>query len=266
MSKTIEQIRQELDAKIPRDAVSLRDGGGGRKLSYLEGHYVIARMNQVFGQGNWEYRLLSLNLVHQGEIESYGKQSYTAHYIATVLLRARLGDAWTEFSDVGYGDGTDKVNQGKSHELAVKEAVTDAVKRCAKNLGMSMGLALYSKTQENVDDGEEANDSGKAAIKQPANRAANSGRVISNAPRSVENANGGASGNAAKEQGAKEKSVSEALTLISSMSRVVVAKKKASVEDLLKYMQSTFKVENKEQLTGEQANQMLSYLKNLAGA
>lgn len=165
-NKNYETLVQELDSKIPRDVISERDGGGGRKLSYLEGWYVIDRLNKVVGQGNWSYETEEMRLVREGTIkDKYGNDVHTAHYIAKVTLNARLSpgvedrslySGWSTFSDYGYGDGSDKNNPGKAHELAVKEAVTDAVKRCAKNLGMSLGLALYDKTQENVAEAEEA--------------------------------------------------------------------------------------------------------------
>lgn len=142
--KTREQIIEELDSKIPREAVSLRESGFGKKLSYLEGHYVIDRLNKVIGQGCWGYTIQALNLVHSTE--------ETVHYIATINFYANIGDRSCQFTDVGYGDGKDRNNLGKAHELATKEAVTDGIKRCAKNLGMSMGLALYDKEQTNVED------------------------------------------------------------------------------------------------------------------
>lgn len=164
--KPYEQIVAELNANIPRDAVSQREAGQGRKLSYLEGWYVKDRLNQVFGQGNWAYNIQDLKEVHSGTIkDKYGNDVHTVHYIAQIDLRLKFastdtqgkggyyGDNWCSITDVGYGDGTDKQNPGKAHELAVKEAVTDGVKRCAMNLGMSMGMALYDKTQAFV--GEE---------------------------------------------------------------------------------------------------------------
>jgi recombination DNA repair RAD52 pathway protein len=160
MNKTYAQLVKELDSKIPRDVVEERDGGGGRKLSYLPGHYVIDRLNKVLGHGNWSYTS-SVEKLHQGVVtDKYGKDTHTVHYSARVRLSMTFVDSETgytkeaHFEDYGYGDGTDKVNPGKAHELAIKEAITDGIKRCAKNLGMSMGLALYSKDQENVDDGE----------------------------------------------------------------------------------------------------------------
>lgn len=146
MSKTYEQVVQELDGKIPRDCISSREGGGRSKLSYLEGWYVIDRLNKVLGIGNWAYTS-EVNLVHTDEANN------SVHYVGKVRLVVKLPNGeTTEFSDYGYGDGKDKYSIGKAHELAVKEAVTDAIKRCAKNLGMSMGLALYDKTQENVEE------------------------------------------------------------------------------------------------------------------
>lgn len=161
MAKTLEQLRTELDSKIPRDAISTRDAGQGTKLDYVSSYYVIKRLNEVLGQGNWSYVTKSLALTHAGPFQKKNWKSgqeetqFSAHYLAQVELIVRLDDRTTTFMDVGYGDGTDKTMPGKAHELAAKEAVTDALKRCAKNLGMSLGLALYDKEQENVSEEDE---------------------------------------------------------------------------------------------------------------
>lgn len=156
-----EELLKELNAPIPRAAVSEREAGfGGRTLSYLEGWYVIDRLNRVFGQGNWSYAA-DVSLIRFDELEKdYGQKKqkfFSAHYMAKVKLRVNIENKEgitlpVEFSDYGYGDGTDRAIPGKAHELAIKESVTDGLKRCAKNLGMSMGLALYDKSQEFVSD------------------------------------------------------------------------------------------------------------------
>lgn len=146
MNKNLEQIEQELDEKIPRDVVSLRDGGGGRKLSYLEGFYVIDRLNKIFGPFGWAKEILDVREVRN----TTGKGEFPA-YLVKVRLTVKFGSEIT-IKDA-YGYGSDKSSQN-AHELAIKEGVTDALKVAAKDLGMSMGLALYDKTQENVDDGD----------------------------------------------------------------------------------------------------------------
>jgi DNA recombination protein Rad52 len=143
-------VQTNLDENIPKDVIATRDGGGTRKLSYLEAWYVIDRMNQVFGQGNWGYHIVSLHKVFEGELEQYSGKAFSTSYIATVQTWAKVDGVMTQFTDVGYGDGTDKKSPGKAHELATKEAVSDAIKRSCKNFGRSMGLALYDKTQEFV--------------------------------------------------------------------------------------------------------------------
>lgn len=140
------EIAAKLDEALDRDQVSQRQAGGGVTLDYVSGYYVIDRLNKVIGIGNWSYDVTKRDCVYQGEIEG----RFHANYLSEVSLYVNLGEGTVRFTDVGYGDGMDKKNPGKAHELASKESVTDALKRCAKNLGMSMGLALYDKEQTNV--------------------------------------------------------------------------------------------------------------------
>lgn len=156
ISKPDVDIRKALDANIPQDVIATRQGGGGKSLSYLETWYVIDRLNQVLGQGNWSYSSEVTKVFEGKSANSYG-EVFATSYIAQVSLEVNLADddgyrSYAKFTDYGYGDGTDKTNPGKAHELAVKEAVSDGLKRAAKNLGRSMGLALYDKTQEFVGD------------------------------------------------------------------------------------------------------------------
>lgn len=138
-------LKKQLDAPIPDKFVETREQAG-RQLEYLSGAYVIDRMNQTFGQGNWEYQLGELRKVYEGKVTQKSGEVFATSYIATITIKATIEKNTVVFTDVGYGDGTDKANPGKAHELAVKEAVTDGVKRAAKNLGRSMGLELYFKS------------------------------------------------------------------------------------------------------------------------
>jgi len=57
--------------------------------------------------------------------------------------------------DHGAGHGIDR-DKGLALESAIKEACTDALKRCAKSYGNVLGLALYDREQRNVSDGAPA--------------------------------------------------------------------------------------------------------------
>lgn len=146
---TKSETQSALDSNIPKDVIETREQAG-RTLSYLATWYVIDRLNQVLGQGNWGYQIKQLDKVFEGTIQQSSGEVFTTSYTAQVALFATVEGKTVIFTEVGYGDGTDRKSQGKAHELATKEAVSDALKRGAKNLGRSMGLALYDKTQEFV--------------------------------------------------------------------------------------------------------------------
>lgn len=147
MSNDYDSIIKELDSNIPAEVISTRTQSG-RSLSYLEAWYVRDRLNQVLGQGNWSYHLSSVEVVDKFKD---AKDRPTVHVVARLILSARIGERVGTFEEVGYGNGMDKAGYGPAHELAYKEAASDALKRAAANLGRSMGLALYDKSQEYVD-------------------------------------------------------------------------------------------------------------------
>jgi len=148
---SLEELRSRLDAKIPRSVVSVREG----KYHYLEGWFVIDRLNQVLGQGNWNYEIVKLEKTYETQIEKNGKKGRALSYLATIKLSGVLTEGRSfAFIDVGAGKGIDYGIGTDADESAAKEAVTDGVKRCAKNLGMSFGLALYDKNQTFVSDEE----------------------------------------------------------------------------------------------------------------
>ena len=146
-AEALAKLAKPLDPK----RVKKREGGGGRSLSYLEGHDVIRAANEIFGIGGWSYRLGKLICLGTEDVVGRdNRKGVRVAYTAEVFVRA--GDA--EYGDVGYGDA---IEYGGSiltpHELASKEAVTDGLKRALKNLGDQFGLCLYDKFAPEHDGG-----------------------------------------------------------------------------------------------------------------
>lgn len=129
-----------LNEPIPATAIVQRQQSG-MTLSYLEGWYVINKLNEVFGNTGWSKHVVDLRVVQESESEGKHRVGYVCR------LRVEAGDKTSE--DAGFGQGIDR-DLGRAHESAVKEAVTDAFKRCAKDLGWATGLALYDKAQAHV--------------------------------------------------------------------------------------------------------------------
>ncbi len=255
MSEPVTTLAEKLNQKIPRDAISSRDGGNGRKLDYLSGHYVIDRLNRVLGAGNWAYSS-EANLVHAGLVPTRSGDAHSVHYLAKVRLVVTLDGTPTEFTDYGYGDGTDKSNPGKAHELAVKESVTDGLKRCAKNLGMSFGLALYSKDQENVEESEPV----AAAASSGAGRVS-SAATAKPVPAKAAIAPAAKAVKAAPVQAAVPSGPSRETVLkkISLTSRVIIDSKRRTQEEVVAMLQA-YGVKAKEELNDEQASKLLTQL------
>lgn len=260
MNKTKEQILSELDADIPRNVIEQRDGAGAKKLSYLAGWFVIDRMNKIFGPDCWSYDVTELRCVHSGPIAGKYGEVQSASYSATVALYVQFPGAEVSkrITDVGFGNGTDKLDPGKPHELATKEAVTDAIKRCAKSLGMSLGLALYTKSDEYIEDAPKA----AAQAPKPAPTQTVAPKEYTPATKtefatipSYEN------GQDSKPSGR------EALNKrITAMSKVVIAKRLKTLEELKADMKSKYGADSTAGLDDAEAKELLASLEAMANA
>lgn len=165
------QIR-ELDKPLDKRLESKRRGGGGRMLTYIEGHDAIDQANRIFGYGNWGYEPVSLEQVVLEDPIS--KEAVGIEYKALVKLTVR--GAIAPIVDVGSqpvatwnvedqimqrrlkASGSGKVNESpftliekrearavivEAHEQAKKGAVTDALKRALRAYGNQFGNGLY---------------------------------------------------------------------------------------------------------------------------
>lgn len=120
----------------------------GPKGDYLEGWHVIAEANRIFGFDAWSYEVMEAKCVSESprKIGQGQKDGWGVTYTAKV----RVIVAGVMREDFGAGHGYD-VDAGLAHESAIKEAVTDSLKRVLRTFGNPFGLALYDKTRENVE-------------------------------------------------------------------------------------------------------------------
>lgn len=123
----------------PQEQIRTRQDKG-RTLAYLEGWYVIAEANRIFGPENWDRVTLATQCVWQGKSNGNPVCAYTAR--VQIRIRAGLARIVREGSGVGQAIGQDP---GEAHGLALKAAETDATKRCLATLGAPFGLSLYDK-------------------------------------------------------------------------------------------------------------------------
>lgn len=140
---TEKQLKALLGDLNPKRVASRTQSGS--KLSYLEAWDVRATLIRVFGFGGWSADVIREDLLlDERDIPKSGggKTNFRVTYKVTVRLTIpQTGATYTESavsSQAGsvFGDVAD---------FAIKTAASDALKRCAMNLGTQFGLSLYNR-------------------------------------------------------------------------------------------------------------------------
>lgn len=138
-----EAQKDMLSAPLNRSHVKQRTQAG-RQLDYIEGWHAIAEANRIFGFDGWTRETVEMREVRSPqEVNGNWRVGYMAKVRVTALGVVREG--------TGYGSGIAK-DMGDAIESAVKESETDAMKRALMTFGNPFGLALYDKTQANVEE------------------------------------------------------------------------------------------------------------------
>jgi recombination DNA repair RAD52 pathway protein len=126
-------------------------------MSHLEAWDVRRTLTRVFGIGGWDQELLSTELVHSigamrrrkdKEGVEYGDpyEAWTVVYAVTLRLVVKDGNGIPicHFDEGASGDSVNQPSVGDAHDMALKTAISQALKRAAVNLGDQFGLSLYN--------------------------------------------------------------------------------------------------------------------------
>lgn len=112
----------------------------GMSLSYLEAWDVKAHLIRIFGFGGWSADVLSADLVFEEKTE---KGRWEVAYKVVMRLRIHSEEeSGATYTEAAVGSAT-LPQRGEAHDMAVKTAESDALKRAAINLGTQFGLSLY---------------------------------------------------------------------------------------------------------------------------
>lgn len=140
---TPEQVAQLLRPINPR-RVARTEGN-----SNLQAYDVRAHLNRLFGFAGWDGEVLDYRLAYEALGEnSRGKPAFSVGYTCRyrLTIRTPYGDTAAVYTEVATGDAVNfPVNsRGDAHDFAIKTAESQALKRCAMNLGDQFGLSLYN--------------------------------------------------------------------------------------------------------------------------
>lgn len=142
MPLNAKQVEQLLRSVHPRRVQRDRKG-----MSHLAAYDVSAHLTRIFGFGGWEKHIRSLTLVCEDGIEKSGRTGWNVTYKCEMTLTVKdpSGTVIWSGDDAATGSASNLPSKGDSHDFAVKNAVSYALKRCAKDLGDQFGLSLYNK-------------------------------------------------------------------------------------------------------------------------
>lgn len=106
---------------------------GNRVLTYITGDGVIRTMNTAFGNAGW-----STEITRERQVDcEFQKGKWIVSYMATVKV-SLLDGSGASHEDVGCGEG-EHASKLKALDIAVKSAVTDAMKRACRHYGERLG-------------------------------------------------------------------------------------------------------------------------------
>lgn len=117
-----------------------------RGMAHLEAWDVRRQLTRIFGFGGFDVETISLDQVAERETLKGDKPRWTVVYRAQVRLTIKdtSGKPIARFEDGAAGDSVNQPSLGDAHDMAMKTALSQALKRCAVNLGDQFGLSLYN--------------------------------------------------------------------------------------------------------------------------
>ena len=117
--------------------IAKRKGGNGKELSYLEAWDVKAHLIRIFGFGGWSWNVKTAELAFEEQKD--GKWYIAYRVVGTLYIHCLQ----CEYAEAAVGSSLQS-SRGEAHDMAIKTAESDALKRAAINLGTQFGLSLYN--------------------------------------------------------------------------------------------------------------------------
>lgn len=120
---------------------------GGKDLSYVEAWEIKAHLTRIFGFCNWDSEMEEYKHVQDRHYQKDGGgEMIESIYSARIRLTVRdpQGNVLCTHTEAAVGSASGPLSStGDLHDNALKTAASDALKRCAINLGTQFGLSLY---------------------------------------------------------------------------------------------------------------------------
>ena len=117
-----------------------------RGLSYMAQHEVRAELTRIFGYGNWDSQVETMERLWEDSYEKDGKTYYRVCYAALVRLNIRdyWGNPVCSFTEYHAEANSGLPDRGEAEAMAITSVESYALRRAAIGLGDRLGLGLYN--------------------------------------------------------------------------------------------------------------------------
>lgn len=127
-----------------------------RGMTYMAQHEVRAELTRIFGFGNWDTQVESMDLLYERGLvkgdAQYPKNGNAAEYWVTcykasvrLTIRDLHGREVCSFLEFHAEENAPLPNRGEAHAMAITSVESYALRRAAIGLGDRLGLGLYAK-------------------------------------------------------------------------------------------------------------------------
>ena len=117
--------------------------------SHLEAWDIRRHLLRVFGWGGWDFHVVECTCISErskwnDDNPLVGRHTVVYRVIGRLTIKSADGTPLAVFEDGAVGDGINQPSLEAAHDFALKTAMSQALKRCAVNLGDAFGLGLYN--------------------------------------------------------------------------------------------------------------------------
>jgi hypothetical protein len=120
-----DKTRALIAVQTPQEFIKQRPGRGNKTFTYVEGGYVIAKLNQIFSPVGWDFEITK-ERVEQTEVVVRGKLTIKDHKNGYTISKTQYG--------------TKERNAGVPLGDTLKAAATDCLKKCASLFGIALDV------------------------------------------------------------------------------------------------------------------------------
>ena len=147
-------LSEQQVAQLLRPINPLRVSRNQDGQSHVEAYEIRAHLNRVFGFGRWSGDVLNMDLLYERDTmlkkwkpEDPDKPGVEVAYrcLYRLTVNAPSGAVLATYTEGAVGSGAPQptYKRADAHDFAAKTAESQALKRCAMNLGDQFGLSLY---------------------------------------------------------------------------------------------------------------------------